>query len=550
MNTRIRLFIWFILISVIPLLIMGGFSYYLISEKISKQNEENINNINKGIYNMVDTQQKVLTQWLASAAAAFDEKLVSLGQSHFDYSNMVEIGGYRLPTWYIGSQKITGENTLVDILIAKQKLPATIFQFKDNKFIRVASNVRQDDGHRIVDTLIESGPIYEKLINSQLFQGRGSVEGIMHALIYQPIFDREGKLIGAFVLGRREQEYELLDAIKNIVVGETGYATVMDPKGTFIIHPQNQGKSAAGYAWAQEILQKKNGSITYDYNERQKVAYYMYYEPWNWYIVTGSYTTEIFNTTRELFNGLLLVCLLVILISAALAYVMSSTFFHPINELAGVMRQVQSGNLTVRLHHNSTDEFKTVGNALNAMLNNISLLVGRILNNSLTLKESSHNLLDDITDAREALKSMESGVDSLRQSAQVSSQTLTSGNNPNDEILHAIEEVKDAVNKMKVMVADGSVEGLISVQDASEKIELLRRKFLVQSVIDQNVSIPFSLQNKINNLDVELAKLKMLTKHISTSAASLDEIALSLDRNVNIFKVEEPANEEKPISNS
>jgi methyl-accepting chemotaxis protein len=352
------------------------------------------------------------------------------------------------------------------------------------------------------------------------------------------------------VLGRREQEYELLDAIKNIVVGETGYVAVMDPKGSFIIHPQKQGQSAASFPWAQEILQKKNGSISYDLDGHQKIAYYTYYEPWNWYIVTGSYSSEIFNTTRELFKGLLLVCLLVILISAALAYVMSSTFFRPINELAGVMRQVQSGNLTVRLRHGSNDEFGIVGNALNAMLNNISLLVGRILINSLTLKESSHNLLDDITDAREALKSMESGVDSLRQSAQVPSQTPASGNNPNAEILHAIEEVKDAVNTMKVMAADGHVEELSNVQDVSEKVELLRRKFLVQSVIDQTISIPFSLQNKINNLDVELAKLKLLTKHISTSAASLDEIALSLDRNVNIFKVEEPADEKEARSTS
>lgn len=545
MNTRMRLFIYFLLISIIPLLIMGGFSYYLISEKISKQNEENINNINKGIYNMVDTQQKVLTRWLESSAAAFSEKMDSLGPSRFDYSNMVEIGGYRIPTWYIGNQKITGDNTLVDILISKQHLPATVFQFKDNKFIRVASNVRQEDGNRIVGTLIESGPIYEKLINSQVFQGRGSVEGIMHALIYQPIFDKEGKLIGAFVLGRREQEYELLDAIKNIVVGETGYVAVMDPKGTFIIHPQRQGQSAANYPWAQEILRKKNGSITYDYNNREKIVYYTYYEPWNWYIVTGSYTSEIFNTTRALFKGLLLACLLVILISAALAYLLSSSFFRPINELAGVMRQVQSGNLTVRIHHNSNDEFKMVGNALNAMLKNISLLVGRILHNSSMLKESSHNLLNDITDAREALNSMESGVESLRQSAQASSQTAATGENPYDEILHAIEEVKVAVNQMKMLIEDGSLEGVVSGQEASEKIEMLRRKFLVQTVIAQNVSTPFALQNKINNLEVELAKLKMLTKHISTSAASLDDIALSLDRNVNTFKVEEPANLEK-----
>ena len=47
MKAKIKLFLWFITISIIPLLIMGGFSYYLISAKISRQYEENINNINK-----------------------------------------------------------------------------------------------------------------------------------------------------------------------------------------------------------------------------------------------------------------------------------------------------------------------------------------------------------------------------------------------------------------------------------------------------------------------------------------------------------------------
>lgn len=547
MNTKMRLFIWFISISVIPLLIMGGFSYYLISEKIAKQNAENINHINKGIYNMVDTQQKVLSRWLESAASAFDEKLAALGPSRFDYTNIVEVGGYRIPTWYIGNQQITGDNTLVDILIEKQKLPATIFQFHNNKFIRVTSNVRQVDGKRIVGTVLESGPVYERLINGQQYLGRGNVEGIMHATIYQPIFDKDSKLIGAFVLGRREQEYELLNAIKNIVVGETGYVTVMDPDGVFIIHPQRQGQSALKYPWAQEILQKKNGSITYDFDGHQKIAYYMYYEPWNWYIATGSYVSEIFNTTRELFKGLFFACLAVILISAMLAYVMSSSFFRPINELAEVMRQVQSGNLTARLHNTANDEFRIVGNALNAMLGNISLLVGRILHNSLKLKEASHNLLDDITDSKEALNSMENGVDSLRQSVEASSHTPAASSNPNEEILHAIEEVKAAFNQVKLLAADGNCQGLISIQEASEKMEMLRRKIIVQSVMGQGTSMPFSLQNKINNLDVELAKLKLLVKHISTSASSLDGIALSLDRNVNIFKVEEPFNEDKNV---
>lgn len=544
-SVKLRLFIWFIFISIIPLLAIGGFSYYLIFDKISTLNEENISHINKGIYNMVDTQNKVVSSWLESAAAAFDEKLVFLGSSRFDYDHMVEVSGNRIPTWYIGRQKITGDDTLVDILIEKQKLPASIFQLHNNKFIRVTSNVRWEDGTRIVGTILESGPVYERLINGQQFLGRANVEGIWHATIYRPIFSQDGsKLIGAFVLGRREQEYELQNSIKNIVVGETGYVTVMDPNGVFIIHPQLQGKSALdlGYSWAQEVLQKKNGSIIYDFSGQQKIAYYNYYEPWNWYITIGGNVSELYNTTQKLFRGLLLACLIIVAISAILAYILSSSFFHPVNELAEAMRQVQSGNLTPRLVHRFNDEFRVVANAFNAMLNNISLMIGRILNNSAKLKEASQNLLDDITDSKEALVIMGNEVDVLKQYVLSNNKENGRNTSANDEIIKEIDDIKLLVNYLALQIKHNDYEGLSEMQTLCLKMENLRRKFIVLAIVDQDGELPgskISIQNKINNLDIELTKLKLLIKHISTSAASLDGIALSLDRNVNNFKVEE-----------
>jgi len=78
------------------------------------------------------------------------------------------------------------------------------------------------------------------------------------------------------------------------------------------------------------------------------------------------------------------------------------------------------------------------------------------------------------------------------------------------------------------------------MQIISEMVDGVRNKFLAQAAIDRNINIPFTLQNKINNLDIELAKLQLLTKHISSSANSLDDIALSLDKDVNIFKLDIP----------
>ena len=79
-----------------------------------------------------------------------------------------------------------------------------------------------------------------------------------------------------------------------------------------------------------------------------------------------------------------------------------------------------------------------------------------------------------------------------------------------------------------------------ALQIISEMVDGVRNKFLAQTAIDRNLNLPFTLQNKINNLDIELAKLQLLTKHIASSANSLDDIALSLDKDVNIFKLDIP----------
>ena len=139
---------------------------------------------------------------------------------------------------------------------------------------------------------------------------------------------------------------------------------------------------------------------------------------------------------------------------------------------------------------------------------------------------------------------MESGLDNLRQSVQDSNQIAHTESDPSNELLQAIEEIRTFLTQMKPLIADQNLEGLTHLQILSEKIEMLRHKFLVQSVIDHNISIPSRIQNKINNLEVELVKLHLLTKHIASSAASLDDIAVSLDKNVNIFKVELPTENE------
>ncbi|GAB6109013.1 Cache 3/Cache 2 fusion domain-containing protein [Fusibacter bizertensis] len=531
---RKRLFKWFIIVSVIPSILLGGFSYLLINQEIAKNTEDMINNINDGIYNMIDTQQHILDQWLPSAAEAFVSKLEALGESRFDYSQMVKVGDYSLPTWYIGNQKITHDYTLVDELIEKEKLPATIFMLEDNKFLRVSTNVRQEDGSRIIDTDITSGPIYDKLINGQVYLGRASVEGIMHATIYMPIFDADRKLIGAFVLGRRESEYEIINAIKRISIANNGYVMIMDSDANIIIHPERTGENIMGYDWIQSILKQQNGSIKYDFDGSEKIAYFRYYEPWDWYIVSIGIVDDIQSAPRTMLKLLLITFLISIIISLFIAYFISKEFFNPINKLVNSLKLMKNGDLSVRFSSYKDEEFKFLSNTFNSLSHTFSILIGRLISSSNKLKESSKRVLLDLDRSMATLSNLEEDIEKLmsypiKLSAE-SNIIYLNGSHPTD-MIESLELLRYKLPKY-INASNEEVLEIITIIDDLEKQLNLKKDVPINHGDDMEIN------NRFNAIYIEIQKLKLLIDNIVNSASSLDDIATEVDKQVNIFKTE------------
>lgn len=525
---RSRLFRWFIVVSVIPSILIGGFSYLQIHREIERDAERLITNINDGIYNMIDTQQRVLNQWLPSAAESFLAELDSLGESRFDYTEMVQCGDYLLPTWYIGDQKITHDYTLVDRLTEKEKLPASIFMLVDNKFVRVSTNVRQADGSRIVDTDRIEDQVYERLINGQVYLGRANVEGIMHATIYQPIFDKDGKLIGAFVLGRREQEYELINAIKRIVIGTEGYVMIVDSDGDVILHPNMTGENVSEYEWIEQIIKKQNGSIEYQFEGENKIAYYTYFEPWDWYIVSIGIVDDIFNTSQTMSRTLMLTILASVIISMLISYTISREFLRPINGLMDSLKKLKNGDLSARFTSTSDEEFVFLSNTFNSMSYTLSLLIGRIISTSYKLKDSSKKLLSDLTRSEKTLETIEKQVELFLQVDQPEMDKQAVSLNKSAEIRREIRQIKQHLPKL----IDGEDDRFIRMINSMDALERLCMDLFENNEENERI------QKKFNYLYVEVQKLKLLLNNIHDSAASLDDIATEVDKQANIFKTE------------
>lgn len=528
---RLRLFRWSIFVSIIPSILIGAFSYFMIFNEIQKDTERLITNVNDGIYNMIDTQQRVLNQWLLSAADSFEKKMEYLGPDSFNYDEMVQVGEYYLPTWYMGEQKITFDYTLVDELIETERLPASIFMLVDNEFVRVSTNVRQKNGERITTTLLDKeGPIYERLINGQVYVGRANVEGIMHATIYAPIFDeKENILIGAFVLGRREQEYELINNIEKISIGDDGHVMIMDSNGDVIIHPELTEQNLIEYDWVKKIIQKKDGYIEYNYNGAEKIAYYKYFEPWDWYIVSVGLHGDIYSTSNTLSIMLVMIIAVSFVISAMIARKMSSEFFKPIDKLMDSLKKLKNGDLSSRFTSYEDDEFKFLSNTFNSMSYTLSILIGRIIGTSNKLKESSERLLDDFNRSNDALMNIENTVEDFI--AEINSKE---SNEKNILTIKTNQEVKMDLEKLKEILLGSSNIDEIQLEDLVEKIGEIEDKMnFMDSFFTNN-----EVNKKMNYLYIEIQKLKLLLENINSSASSLDDIAKDVDSQANSFKID------------
>ncbi|MBN1470004.1 MAG: methyl-accepting chemotaxis protein [Fusobacteriaceae bacterium] len=110
--------------------------------------------------------------------------------------------------------------------------------------------------------------------------------------IYNALY-KKGKMT------REEFINKVIEISKEIKVGSSGYAFVIDSTGKYISHPKEEGVNAGGRAYISEILKNKNGIISYISPNKdlkgngEKTTVYKKYELAGITVGIGAYKSEI-----------------------------------------------------------------------------------------------------------------------------------------------------------------------------------------------------------------------------------------------------------------
>ena len=135
-----------------------------------------------------------------ASMAALMAKTKALGAPKIEGSDPV--AGKDAPALFFGSTKINNSFDLVDGVAKDQGGVVTLFAKSGDDFIRVATNVKKDDGSRAIGTVLDpKGPVIAVIKKGEAYYGDANILGKSYVTGYEPIRDAGNNVIGIYFVG-------------------------------------------------------------------------------------------------------------------------------------------------------------------------------------------------------------------------------------------------------------------------------------------------------------------------------------------------------------
>lgn len=195
----------------------------------------------------------------------------------------------------------------------------------------------------------------------------------------------------------KEEFYELLsvtdfeERVLAIKFGETGYPTILDENGTFLVHPVLKGENLSVEDIPQadvvnSVLEQRNGIIEYEWQNpedltvKKKIMVFSELEEYNWIIAATAYKDEFYKPLRVISYYIILILFFSIFIIIIITIKVSQRIIRPLKQLESSVLKGVNGDLSARLEIVGKDEIGELRGHFNSFMASLESKQQQLLN--------------------------------------------------------------------------------------------------------------------------------------------------------------------------
>jgi len=502
-----------------------------VTDEMNVLARQECSKIAKDVYLMLRTQQKMVENKVRANLNVASELLAQAGgvdlqkdTVKWDTLNQFTKTSQpiTLPKMNVGKEWL-GQNAspaaptpVVDKVQSLVGGTCTIFQRMNESgdMLRVATNVTKLDGSRAIGTYIPAvepdgkpNAVVSAITRGESYTGRAFVVNDWYITSYQPIFDKEKKVVGCLYVGVKQEDVpELRQGIMDIVVGKTGYVYVVggtgEQRGRYIISYQGkrdgeniwEAKDSDGNLFIQSVVEKalktKNGQCDFQQypwkNEgedhaRMKVAAVTYFEPYDWVIGVGTYEDDFQEAVAKVSSSLAnltwwivagAVCIFLV-VSAVTVWV-ARGIVQPLRTITEGLKDIAQGegDLTKRLVATTKDEIGELARWFNTFIEKLHGIITNLAGDAEKLAQASAQLSTTATELAGGAEETTAQATTVASAAEQMATNMANMAKSTEETSENIKTVSAAVEEMTASISEIAKNAERASQVAAEASSL------------------------------------------------------------------------------
>ena len=306
-----------------------------------------------------------------------------------------------------------------------------------------------------------------------------------------PVYGDGNKIIGVLIAAI--DGMWLSDQIKDIVVGQTGYAYINGVDGTNIADPDSEvvksmwntlkkAKTDSSLqslaAFEQITLENDRSSVGYyEYKGVKKIASYATIKTTDWTVIIAAPINEFMGTVTALRVSMFIIGGVILLTAVIIVFLVAQTMVKPISVTVAALRNIAQGegDLTVRLPVHGNDEITDLSEYFNQTIEKIGTSIRAVGANSKVMEGIGDSLSSDMTETASAINEISSNIDGVKQQALTQAASVTETAGTVEEIIRTIETLNGSIETQSASVVQSSaaveemVANIASITNSLEK---------------------------------------------------------------------------------
>lgn len=322
---------------------------------------------------------------------------------------------------------------------------------------------------------------------------------------------------GSGVIGLDMEIDSLLQKLKEIKIGQKGYAFIMEKDKTVLADPTQKPGSQVNENLASIIFKNKEGSGRYTLKGTDKKVAYVTNELTGWKIGGTMLVSEVEEAAKPVFNTAIIVFSVTLILAGTLIFFIVRSISKRLSNLARFSKKVSKGDLRDKLQIQSDDEIGQVGKGFNTMIDSLRSLIGAV-----------QTSVENVASSSEELTASAGQTSKATEHITLAIEQFSSGNeSQNDKVELSsveLEEMNRGLQNMNESAESITASSIKSTDIAGEGGQLVEKTASQMNVIDQSVK---KAENVISALESKSKDITQILGVINGIADQTNLLALN-----------------------